>query len=145
HSVRIDSQNKSMITNSETHKTIEVDHLHKTYSVTGEDPAQTASSIMKLMNAKVTAKVTPTDEHSQIAGLDATKYLADFNFDLQVPQAGDGTMHLKIHMESWTTTQLAVNAEGGAIVDSPNDMIRSLISLATISQVKDELMKIKGF
>ncbi len=145
HSVRIDSQNKTLLSNSETHKSVVVDHLHHSYSVSANDPAAEAAVMMKMMNAKVSATVTPTEEHTKIVGLDATKYLADFDFVMTLPQAGQAPIHLKIHMETWATEQLPVDAEAGAIVDSPNDMIKSLLSLAQTGEVKKELLKIKGF
>jgi len=143
--VRIDSQNRTLITNSETHRTIEIDHITKTFFVREGDLASDAAQEMEMMHAKLTATVTPTDEHEQIQGLNATKYLADVDFDMTAPEFASKPVHLKLHMDNWTTEDLPIKSEGGSIVGAPNDMIRSLLSLTGVGKVKEELAKIKGF
>ncbi len=143
--VRIDSQNKTLITNSITHKTIEIDHIQKTYNIREGDLASDAAETMQLFHAKLTATVNSTDEHQQIQGLNATKYVADIDFDMTIPQMGKKAVHLKVHMDDWTTEDLPVKSEAGSIVGAPNDMIRSLFSLTGVGKAKEELSKIKGF
>lgn len=143
--VRIDSQNKTLITNAATHKTIEIDHLARTYVVREGDLASDAAETMRMFHAKLTANVTPTSEHQVIQGLNATKYLADVDFDMTIPQMSQKAVHLKLHMDNWTTEDLPVKSEAGSIVGTPNDMIRSLFSLTGVGKAKEELSKIKGF
>ena len=142
--VRIDSKNRTILTNSATHKTYNIDHIHKTYAVSDSDLAQDAGDMMEMMGLKVSAKVDPADEHKKVAGLDADKYLSDIDFQMKMPDGSGKVVHLKMHMESWATTTLAVKSQGGTIV-APNDMLQSLFSLAGASDVKRELSKIKGF
>jgi hypothetical protein len=143
--VRMDSKNRSVLNNSSTHRTIEVDHLKKTYSSGSSDLASQAAMLMQFMDAKVTAKVTPTDDQKEIVGVTATKYIAEFDFEVKLPQAGNKPVHMKIRMENWATTELPIKAEAGSAMGAPNDLLQSLMTLTGIGEVRKELLKIKGF
>jgi hypothetical protein len=144
--VRIDSRNRTLLTNYSTHKTYNIDHIHKTYSVSDTDLMQDASDMMEMMGLKVSAKVDPADEHKKVVGLDADKYLADVDFELKMPDGSGKVVRLKMHMESWATTALAVSSnQGSVVVGAPNDMLQSLFNLTGVGDAKKELAKIKGF
>jgi hypothetical protein len=143
--IRIDSKNKTILTNSATHKTITIDHLTKSYTVSEGDLSQGSAEMMQMMGAKVSAKVHPTEEQKQIAGLLSTKYLADLEFDMKIPGQVKRSLHLKMHMETWATTSLPVATEAGSILGAPNDILQSLMSLTGVGDAKKELDKVKGF
>lgn len=143
--VRIDNKHRSLITDMATHKTIDVDHLAKTYTIEEGDLASDAADMMKAMGAKIKATVSPTDQHKVIAGFNATEYLADFDFDMKLPVGTTKSVHLKLHMENWATSDLPVQAEAGSVSGAPTDMIASLLDLTGVEEVTSELKKIKGF
>ena len=144
--VRVDGKNKTVLTNFKTHKTYQIDHLKKTYSVLDEDLATETADMMKEMGAKVSAKVSPTDEHKEIQGLHATKYKTELDLDMNLP-SGSPTkhLHLKAHMESWTTTDLGLETLAGSFIGSADNMVQTLLAMNGIGDMKHELSKIKGF
>ena len=142
--VRVDGSNHTILSNTKTHKLITIDHATKTYTISDGDLSSDAADMMKEMGAKVSAKVNPTSDHKQIVGYDATRYLADLDFDMKVPQQKGALMHLKMHMDNWATADLSNLAPSASFMGTPSDLIRSFVNLAGIDQVKDELAKIKG-
>jgi hypothetical protein len=142
--IRIDSKNKSMISNSKTHKMIILDHLKRTYSVEDTDLAGEASDTMKMFSPKLTAKVTPTGEQKTILGFPASKYLVDMDIEMSQPQAAQ-KVHMKGHMETWTVSGLPVGDVGADFLGGDSDILSSLFAMGGMTKAKGEFSKIKGF
>jgi len=143
--IRIDSKNKTTISNSATHKTYEIDHRTKTFIEDDSDITSQASEGMQQLKPKITATVNPTDEHKTILDRQATKYLGEMKMEMSPPQLAGKSVHMTGHIECWTVSDIGAGDNATSFLGGTSDISGVLMSLTGMAGAKSELQKIKGF